>query len=189
MEATNTMEVEHSHIIADHYNKLPNVNQDERKKSSVIHLRNHNNWIKSVLFSQFVMKDDSVLDLAGGKGGDMRKWVALKIGHLVLVDIAENSVRQACDRYNEMKNPSFPAFFMSADCWKKGFLASLPDHLKNLKFDVVSCQFAFHYAFETEERARGALYNISSRLMEGGIFVGTIPDSCLLYTSPSPRDA
>jgi mRNA (guanine-N7-)-methyltransferase len=47
-------------------------------------------------------------------------------------------------------------------------------------FDLVSCQFALHYSFETEEKARGLMHNISSRLKPGGIFVGTIPNANLL---------
>jgi hypothetical protein len=44
-------------------------------------------------------------------------------------------------------------------------------------FDLVSCQFAFHYAFETEQKARDALYNITCKLQPGGIFLGTIPNA------------
>jgi mRNA (guanine-N7-)-methyltransferase len=44
-------------------------------------------------------------------------------------------------------------------------------------FDVVSCQFALHYSFETEARARTAIKNISDHLVNGGHFIGTIPNS------------
>jgi mRNA (guanine-N7-)-methyltransferase len=42
-------------------------------------------------------------------------------------------------------------------------------------FDVVSCQFALHYSFETEARARQGLQNISLALRDGGLFLGTLP--------------
>jgi len=41
----------------------------------------------------------------------------------------------------------------------------------------VSMQFCMHYAFETEERARCMLDNVSRWLRSGGVFVGTIPNS------------
>ena len=46
-----------------------------------------------------------------------------------------------------------------------------------LTFNVVSCQFALHYSFETETKARQALQNISLALAKGGHFFGTCPNS------------
>ncbi|KAN0045230.1 hypothetical protein ACTA71_005607 [Dictyostelium dimigraforme] len=49
-----------------------------------------------------------------------------------------------------------------------------------LKVNLVSCQFALHYSFRTEESARSLLKNVSSVLEDGGHFIGTIPNSCLI---------
>ena len=68
-------------------------------------------------------------------------------------------------------NYGFPALFISCDCFGPRIFDSLD---KNIQFDFVSCQFALHYAFESEERARRALENITDRLKPGGHFVGTI---------------
>jgi hypothetical protein len=38
-------------------------------------------------------------------------------------------------------------------------------------------QFALHYSWSTEERARRALHNVSSLLQPGGYFIGTMPDA------------
>ena len=38
-------------------------------------------------------------------------------------------------------------------------------------------QFAMHYSWSTEARARRALANVSSLLRPGGIFIGTMPDA------------
>lgn len=40
---------------------------------------------------------------------------------------------------------------------------------------LVSCQFALHYAFETEEAIRTLLTTVSESLAPGGYFIGTIP--------------
>ncbi|KAI5064740.1 hypothetical protein GOP47_0019435 [Adiantum capillus-veneris] len=45
------------------------------------------------------------------------------------------------------------------------------------QFDVCSCQFALHYAWSSEERARSALRNVAALLKPGGFFIGTIPDA------------
>lgn len=42
---------------------------------------------------------------------------------------------------------------------------------------VSSCQFCLHYSFESEEKARGCLDNVTARLKPGGYFIGTIPNA------------
>ena len=46
--------------------------------------------------------------------------------------------------------------------------------------DVVSCQFALHYSFESLPQAECMLKNASESLRPGGYFIGTMPNSNLL---------
>ena len=48
---------------------------------------------------------------------------------------------------------------------------------EKIVFDVVSTQFAIHYMFESEQKLRGYLQNVSKRLTEDGVFIGTTIDS------------
>jgi len=48
---------------------------------------------------------------------------------------------------------------------------------EKIVFDVVSTQFAIHYMFESEQKLRGYLQNVSKRLVDGGVFIGTTIDS------------
>jgi len=48
---------------------------------------------------------------------------------------------------------------------------------KELQFDLVSCQFAFHYCFESLPQAKVMLQNASDCLRPGGRFIGTIPNA------------
>ena len=45
------------------------------------------------------------------------------------------------------------------------------------EFDLVSCQFAFHYCFESLPQADCMLRNASENLRKGGFFIGTTPDA------------
>lgn len=45
------------------------------------------------------------------------------------------------------------------------------------KLNFVSCQFAFHYSFETLPQAECMIRNASEALEPGGYFIGTIPDA------------
>lgn len=49
------------------------------------------------------------------------------------------------------------------------------------KVDVVSCQFALHYFFESEKKVEGLMQNVSEVLKNGGFFVGTCFDGDSIY--------
>jgi len=48
-------------------------------------------------------------------------------------------------------------------------------------------QFCMHYAFETVQKARCMLDNVSRYLRSGGIFIGTIPNADLLMYVDLPH--
>lgn len=73
-----------SDVVKSHYDARPNSDVVSREKSPIIQVRHFNNWIKSVLIGQYVRPGDTVLDICGGKGGDLPKWNHGGIHHLVL---------------------------------------------------------------------------------------------------------
>ncbi|KAJ6298011.1 hypothetical protein OIU76_019186 [Salix suchowensis] len=167
--------------VADHYSARTNQTLEEREASPIIHLKKLNNWIKSVLVQQHTEQGDAVLDLACGKGGDLIKWDKAKAGYYVGIDIAEGSMEDCRTRYNgdadhhqRRKKFTFPARLICGDCFELRLDEVLAD---DAPFDIVSCQFALHYSWSTEARARRALSNISTLLRPGGTFIGTMPDA------------
>ena len=54
-------------------------------------------------------------------------------------------------------------------------LTIIPPFAKD-RFDMVSCQFAIHYFFETEEKLKGFMTNVRDNLRPGGIFIATFMD-------------
>jgi mRNA (guanine-N7-)-methyltransferase len=51
-------------------------------------------------------------------------------------------------------------------------------HTNSIVNDPLSIlQFALHYSWSTEARARQALANVSALLRPGGTFIGTMPDA------------
>ncbi|KAL7582232.1 mRNA cap guanine-N7 methyltransferase 1 isoform X1 [Lactuca sativa] len=167
--------------VADHYSARTNQTLEEREASPIIHLKKLNNWIKSVLIQLYAKRGDAVLDLACGKGGDLIKWDKAKIGYYVGIDIADGSIEDCRTRYNgdadhhqRRKKFTFPARLLSGDCFEVQLDKALAD---DAPFDLCSCQFAMHYSWSTEARARRALANVSSLLRPGGIFIGTMPDA------------
>ena len=107
------------------------------------------------------------------QGGDLKKYASADIGYYVSADHALGSVRDAVDRYNSI-HCDFPGQFIAADCHR--VLLSRSYH-PQCWFDLVSCQFALHYSFETYDTASQFIWNVSERLLPGGHFVATFPDS------------
>ncbi|XP_060948330.1 mRNA cap guanine-N7 methyltransferase [Limanda limanda] len=193
-------QVDHSVKVASHYNRLQEVGLAARSQSRIFFMRNFNNWLKSVLIGEILeqvrgagSRQVSVLDLGCGKGGDLLKWRRGGINHLVCADIAGVSVEQCQSRYEEMKRKShinekiFSAQFITADCSKEVLSEKLDD--PKLMFDICSCQFVYHYSFESEQKANVMLRNACERLKPGGYFIGTTPDAFELVKRLEASDA
>lgn len=178
---------EHSSVVAAHYNHLEEKGLEERYNSPIFYLRNFNNWVKSVLIQEYTdkIRDKDygrrirVLDICCGKGGDISKWQKARIDRVVFADIAEVSVQQCEKRFEELHKRCggrlFAAEFIAADCTKDTLRDKYTD--PSISFDLVSCQFGFHYCFESLTQARRMLTNISECLKPGGHFFGTLPDA------------
>ncbi|NWR71807.1 MCES methyltransferase, partial [Centropus unirufus] len=125
--------------------------------------------------------DITVLDLGCGKGGDLLKWKKGRIKKLVCTDIADISVQQCKQRYEDMKarcrynEHIFDAEFIQADSTKDLLCTKYSD--PDMHFDICSCQFVYHYSFETYEQADMMLKNACGNLSPGGYFIGTTPNS------------
>jgi mRNA (guanine-N7-)-methyltransferase len=192
-------------IVRSHYNQRTYQSkfQGSRTKSPIYKLRNFNNAIKYILLGNFVKKDpdskrpSSILDLCCGKGGDLNKCEFVEIDQYIGIDISDASVKEAFTRYSQnrarfipqngnkrkdAKRYQFEACFATGDC----FGTPIPEILepnfpgiiaKIFPVDSVSIQFALHYAFETEEKLRMLITNVTKSLRSGGTFIGTIPSS------------
>lgn len=182
---------DHSQVVASHYNNIGEKGLHERSKSRIFYMRNFNNWIKSVLIQEYMTKiKDSlsygspirVLDMCCGKGGDLLKWDKANVAHLICTDIADVSIEQCKERYKTMVDrnrkkfpPMFTAEFITCDNTN----GRLREHYKDpsIELNLVSCQFAFHYCFESLRQAECMIKNAAECLKTGGYFIGTIPDA------------
>lgn len=182
------VENEHTKVVASHYNSRKEKGLYERSKSRIFHMRNFNNWVKSMLIQEYLMKiKDSlkqgaplrVLDMCCGKGGDLLKWEKGNITHLICTDIAEKSIEQCRERYNHIKGRNkfrkFTAEFFACDSTLVRYRERYHD--PSIELNLVSCQFAFHYSFESLRQAECMMQNAAECLVPGGYFIGTIPDA------------
>lgn len=185
-----TNESDHTSVVASHYNKLKESGLSERNRSRILHMRNFNNWTKSMFINEYLNKIKNsrklgepirVMDMCCGKGGDLFKWEKGGITHLICTDIAEVSVEQCKSRYeglmsrNNKLGNRFSAEFFACD----STLVRLRERYKDrsLKLQLVSCQFAFHYAFESLTQADCMVRNAAECLEPYGYFIATIPNA------------
>ncbi|KAL1505441.1 hypothetical protein ABEB36_005010 [Hypothenemus hampei] len=186
----------HSEVVATHYNLIEDKGLQERFRSPIIYLRIFHNWIKSMLIDEYLQKTKDlkkqynpvirVHDMACGKGGDLSKWKKHNISHLICSDIAEVSLEHCKQRYDDMKRKSrndrgwnttnfFSLELIHGDAGQVRYREKFSD--PSIKIDLVSCQFAFHYSFESLPQAENWFRNVSECLQAGGYFIGTMIDS------------
>jgi len=169
--------------------------KDMRHRAGSRSMKNFNNLVKSVLIDWATQtiypellagpqggKTLSVFDVASGRGGDMLKFLqsASAVGEADLkvqyvgVDIAGEQVKEAWRRLEAALTKKSRDVCRSILKSAHHFVADvcttpLPDDLPWCQ--LVSIQFALHYSFETEARARNFLKHACERLCSGGLFL------------------
>lgn len=169
-------------------------------------VREFHNRIKEMQYSSYIVPGNTLLELAVGRGGDLHKWRKSKPSKVLGLDISLSNLvmpRQgACVRYlNELRRSAeyLPkVLFAQADMTKpfeeqdSKYLklvfgddapAATTPYLSEFQgvhdWDVVACQFALHYACETEEIFRVFAKNLRHCK---SIFFGTFMDGKAVHT-------
>ena len=160
----------------------------------------YHNRIKDSLYKENVRPGSSLLELAVGRAGDLRKWMSTRPRLVVGIDLAESNLtspRQgACARVlkERAKNPVPPVLFIAADMTKplddqdnkylkllRGEEPATTPYLETFagvsEFDAISCQFAIHYACASEETFQAFINN-----MKGNVLFGTCMDGKAVYS-------
>lgn len=175
----------------------------ETRDRAMKNVQGLHNQIKEAIYRTYLQKGSSLLELAMGRGGDMHKWRSIGPSLIVGVDLSASNLeapRQgACVRYLRAKQtaPMPPALFIAADMTQplmeqdNRYLRILggkehppTPYLEKFAgkttFDAVSCQFAIHYACESEESFRRFLINLTTHCK--GVFFGTCMDGQAVYS-------
>lgn len=125
-----------------------------------------------------------VLDLACGRGGDLLKWKnvlsALPVSvDYVGIDISEELLSEARQRSSEMlRNRRLDSSIGDISCKFYKMDLSEQSYINQYEhsFDIVSCQFAMHYFFKSEETFQRFIKTVQRNLKRGGLFICTLFD-------------
>lgn len=147
----------------------------QRQQSYFYNMRKFHNSIKRDLYNKYA-HSKSVLELSIGKGGDLGKLFDNKVTKVVGYDISSDSITEAKRRMSE-----YPQSFR--DIVELDVLDLSTNVVPgNQEFDVISCMFAMHYFFKSEDTFLTILSSIENNLKVGGILMGTFFDGTSLVS-------
>jgi mRNA (guanine-N7-)-methyltransferase len=172
------------------FSQILNGNVDESLliDRDISGMREFHNFIKKMLITQFASNKKTLLDIAVGRGGDLFKWKMANIKIVVGFDVHKNSIIEAKRRLNDSLNSYklpytqyFEGNILDENIEHK--LYKIESRIKGLQgnqYDVISCQFAFHYFTKSPSYLHYVLRFISSKLHTGGYFIGTAADGDII---------
>lgn len=212
--------ISHKLIVA--INKENKYYQKVSKLAST--MRQYHNFIKSNLIYTYCNKmyqdnqQQSVLDIACGRGGDIGKFYYTEVAYFVGIDIDAEGFKSPADgaisRYNAFrrKKPNFPKmYFIQADARAlfdydsqvkalsgmddlnkkllQKFFPNVDEGHKRSLFDRINCQFAMHYFLKDDLSWSNFKQNIKNHLRSGGYFIATTFDAREVIKVLGNRDA
>lgn len=150
------------------------------RESRVKYLRSFNNWVKSTLIDKYG-KNGRTIDFAGGRGGDLLKYIRSGTSELLLIDLSNESLRIARERYD---NLSDKGNMNRLETLRGNIGNDLRQNIVrvfgNNPVDIVSIQFALQYIPESWDNLYNALDNMDYLLKSGGYVIMTIPNAELI---------
>lgn len=173
----------------------------------------HTFWVKNIhMIQKYLQGTTTLLDMACGKGGDIKKWLGAGIKNVIGLDNARDNIENPVDgAYARlMKSDTNDDFkncvFLTMDVSKTidaNYIETSNDMsagdreiaralwgLKTAKdmgspkywgiakdgVDAITCMFAIHYFFQSEDILDNFIQNVVSNLKDGGVFMGTCLD-------------
>lgn len=138
--------------------------------------------LKRVIYSQYLRPGCSVLDLGHGPGTDLPKFAHAKIGSLIAVDFVQEELDEAA--FRAKTNPRFRRYvrdvqFVQQDLCRAVCRCDPP-------VDVVTCQFALHYFWGTNQSIHTIMTSIRDSLRSKGHFIATVVDASKIPTNGIP---
>jgi mRNA (guanine-N7-)-methyltransferase len=123
------------------------------------------------------MQQINVMDLACGRGGDIKKFTSeTKVGAYLGIDISGEQIKECIERTKENRS-ILSSSFHHGDAgdgkWQAGYPVA--------SYDLAWCMFAFHYFCDTEIHCRNFLEAVACLLKPHGKFVLTFPNPFAIH--------
>ena len=185
--------------------------EESNRDSVTVNLRGFHNRVKESQYLKYVVSGNTIFEIAVGRAGDMHKWTKSKATKVFGIDTSPNSFNLpkggACMRYlkEKMKGTrNLPkVLFAEGDMTKPledqeslylsivlGKTEASTPYLKEFAglkhWDVMACQFAIHYACQSEEMFKIFVQNVKNHCKS--VFFGTCMDGMSVYAMLAGKD-
>jgi mRNA (guanine-N7-)-methyltransferase len=178
------------------FEKFVNKEISERRKNSTfINMRKFHNDIKRTMYNVICdmyrrshpKEQINCLEISCGRGGDMFKWNEAGIKNVFGFDKSRDSIESinpfnqgARERYSKSNVSTNIEYTVGNAVQPSAELMESIVHFmktnKVLQFELLSCQFALHYFFQSEIALRNVFKAFVPLLKKGGYFMGTTVD-------------
>lgn len=170
-------------------NSYTNTNLNTNRSYERMMSNRAKSYVIDNIMSRYVGDTTYVLDLCGGKGQDIFKWAKLykNVGvdiyydliRYINLDISKDGIDECLKRIQGANLHSrYKAY--QYDVLSNLLDENLPQHIIN-RPSIVSCQLAFHYAFESCDKYETALANV---LVSNPVVIFlTYPDPSIISSS------
>lgn len=140
-------------------------------------MRRFHNKVKEQLYNKYCKNTNWLLELCSGKGGDMHKWSFNNIQNVHGYDICDRSIVECKRRFASLqKQNSLNYNFYNLDLTRDdSYNVIYKNNPRN--FDIICCQFGFHYFFERENHFDNIIKILDTSLKTEGYFIITFLDN------------
>jgi len=135
-------------------------------------VRKYHNWVKRTLIQQVSTRPGlTALDVGCGFGGDLQKWQSCQ----VTVDMCDPNPESLVEARKRSSSMGLKTNFYEGD------ILSCPQKV----YDIVCYNFSLHYIFGSRELFFKSIKGIRSRMKDGSVLIGCVPDSeSILMSTP-----
>jgi SAM-dependent methyltransferase len=156
-----------------HFHKK--VNNESSKN-----MRKFHSEIKTKYYQKYISENSNILDLAGGKGQDIKKFIECNPNTCVIIDIDKNAIFDAHDsavkRFKQIsKNTNTNSIFkFGLGDISKNISKNIDDiDLSFQEFDIITCNFAIMFLMKSNISFNNFIKNVNKYLKKDGILILT----------------
>lgn len=147
-------------------------------------IRKHHNQVKKEHIMKYVKHDDVILDLGGGRGGDLEKYIESEARTVVFIEPNIDNLRELQNRIEGLKRKyrtNSYTFKNTTFYWLQAMgqeTAKIDDFMKKYKLvaDVVSMFFSLTFFYESEKDLVNLASTIKKCSRPGSLLIGTVMD-------------
>jgi len=156
-----------------------------QQKSKIDGMKKFHNYIKFGLYLKYTKNIEFLLELGGGRANDLFKWGKANIKHVVIIDADKDALEQAVKRRKQYKytRPKLTLIQGNLQTTRISKLLLKPFFNTKLKslFNVIACQFAFHYFIKDITVLKNIIHEIYNLLDVDGYFILTDHDGQKIF--------